>query len=67
MENIIPNWIETKIRNEIPGIAPSGDHDLIDEVLGLLRVARQQRDDLERWVSRPALSKRLADIEIAER
>lgn len=30
---------------------PSGGHDYVDEVLGLLRVARQQRDDYEKlWL-----------------
>lgn len=32
------------------GSAPSAGHDVADEVIGQLRVARQQRDDAEREV-----------------
>lgn len=35
-----------RLENELGG-KPSAGHDWIDEVLGLLRVARQQRDDAE--------------------
>jgi hypothetical protein len=38
---------ETKIRSAFPEINPSGGHDLIDELIGLLRVARGQRDAAE--------------------
>jgi hypothetical protein len=36
-----------KIREAFPDIVPSGDHDLIDELIGLLRVTRIQRDDAQ--------------------
>lgn len=38
---------QTRIRNAINS-EPSGGHDYVDEVLGLLRVTRGQRDDAER-------------------
>ena len=41
-----------RIKAELPGIEPSAGHDWIDEVLGLLRVTRGQRDDNEREILR---------------
>ena len=38
---------QTRIRDEIK-CEPSAGHDYVDEVLGLLRVIRGQRDDAER-------------------
>ncbi len=38
---------QKRIRDEIK-CEPSADHDYVDEVLGLLRVTRGQRDDAER-------------------
>jgi hypothetical protein len=34
-----------KIKSAFPDITPSGGHDLVDELIGLLRVTRGQRDD----------------------
>jgi hypothetical protein len=38
---------EARIIAAIPDIKPSGGHDYLDELLGLLRVARSQRDTAE--------------------
>src|SRR6266540_2560493 len=37
--------MEAKLREACGGSEPSGGHDYADEVIGLLRVTRQQRDD----------------------
>jgi hypothetical protein len=39
---------DARIRAAFPEISPSSGHDLLDELIGLLRVTRGQRDDLER-------------------
>lgn len=49
-EPTIADW-EARIKAEIPDIAPSAGHDLLEEVLGLLRVTRSQRDTAERMLS----------------
>lgn len=41
-----------KIRKELPHISPSGGYDEVDEVLGLLRVARMREDTAEKSYER---------------
>jgi len=40
--------MDLRILKEYPDLKPSGDFDLLDEVLGLLRVTRSQRDSAEK-------------------
>ena len=42
-EPTISEW-KSRIYKEHPDLIPSGGHDLLDEILGLLRVAQGQRD-----------------------
>jgi hypothetical protein len=42
---------EQRIKEAFPDITPSGGHDYLDELMGLLRVTRMQRDSAERLLS----------------
>jgi hypothetical protein len=50
-QQITPAGVE-RLKAALPGIEPSGGHDWIEEVLGLLRVAQGQRDAAERQLSK---------------
>lgn len=39
---------QERIKAALPGVTPSDGHDWVDEIIGLLRVTRGQRDDYER-------------------
>lgn len=39
--------VEQRIKEAFPELEPSAGHDYVDEIIGLLRIARMQRDDAE--------------------
>lgn len=49
--DIIAANLENRILEQMPEFSPSGGHDVIDELIGLLRVAHSSRDTAEdNWV-----------------
>jgi hypothetical protein len=60
------NAIEARIKAEIPDLAPSGDHDALEELLGLLRVTRGQRDDAWKEIAQATAQMKTSNAQLEE-